>query len=138
MTATIDGAARGNPGPAAYGVVFEDAAGKVLAELSSRLGTTTNNVAEYRALLAALAYARSQGWRALRVRTDSELLAKQLQGDYRVRHPELKTLHGEAQHLLSGLSYFAVEAVPRKLTRRADKLANVALNTSPVSGGRRG
>ncbi|MFQ5741793.1 MAG: reverse transcriptase-like protein [Acidobacteriota bacterium] len=134
VVAIIDGAARGNPGPAAYGVVLEDSGGKVLAELSSRLGKATNNVAEYRALLAALAYARAQGCRALRVRTDSELLVRQLHGDYKVKSPGLKPLHEEALQLISTLDYFVVEAVPRKLTRRADKLANAALDKRPATG----
>ncbi|MBI2955847.1 MAG: reverse transcriptase-like protein [Acidobacteria bacterium] len=137
MLATIDGAARGNPGPAAYGVVFEDAAGRVRAQLAARIGKATNNVAEYRGLLAALAYARQQGWRALRVRTDSELLARQLNGDYRVRSADLKPLHAEARRLIAGFDYFAVEAVPRKLTRPADKLANAALDKRPVRSGQR-
>ena len=128
VTATIDGAARGNPGPAAYGVVFADAGGKVLTHLSGRLGRATNNVAEYRALLVALTYARTEGWRALRVRTDSELLAKQLQGDYKVKSADLKPLYDEAQRLISSFIYFAIEAVPRKRTRAADKLANAALD----------
>ncbi len=128
VTATIDGAARGNPGPAAYGVVFADAAGKPLTQLAGRLGRATNNVAEYRALLVALTYARTEGWRALRVRTDSELLAKQLLGDYKVKSADLKPLYDEAQRLISSFIYFAVEAVPRKRTRAADKLANAALN----------
>jgi ribonuclease HI len=128
MVATIDGAARGNPGPAAYGIVFEDAAGHVKAQLAGRLGKATNNVAEYRALLAALAYARQQGWQALKVRTDSELLARQVQGDYKVKSADLKPLHEEAQQLIAGFDYFVVEAVSRKVTRRADKLANAALD----------
>jgi len=128
LVATIDGAARGNPGPAAYGIVFEDAAGHVKAQLAGRLGKATNNVAEYRALLAALAYARQQGWRALKVRTDSELLARQVQGDYKVKSADLKPLHEEAQQLIAGFDYFGVEAVPRKLIRAADKLANAALD----------
>ena len=140
ITATIDGAARGNPGPAAYGVVFEDArpaaggaSGKVIARLGRRIGATTNNVAEYRALLAALTYAREQGWRALRVRTDSELLARQIQGDYKVKSPDLKPLHAEALRLAAALDYFAIESVPRKLTRAADRLANAALDGRPAS-----
>lgn len=137
MVATIDGAARGNPGPAAYGVVFQDAGGKVLAQLASRLGRATNNVAEYRALLAALTYARERHWRALRVRTDSELLARQLQGDYRVRSADLKPLHDQARLLIAALDYFSVEAVPRKLTRAADKLANAALDKRPAIGSQR-
>lgn len=136
ILATIDGAARGNPGPAAYGVLFEDARGNVLARLAGRVGRATNNVAEYRALLAALAYARAQGWRALRVRTDSELLARQLQGLYRVRSSELKPLHEEAWQLIPSLDYFAVEIVPRKLTRPADKLANAALDGPAAPGGK--
>lgn len=137
LVATIDGAARGNPGPAAYGIVFEDATGHVKAQLAGRLGKATNNVAEYRALLAALAYARQQGWRALKVRTDSELLARQVQGDYKVKSADLKPLHDEAQQLIAAFDYFGVEAVPRKLTRRADKLANAALDRRPVASDRR-
>lgn len=133
VTATIDGAARGNPGPAAYGVVFADAGGKVLTHLSGRLGRATNNVAEYRALLVALTYARTEGWRALRVRTDSELLAKQLLGDYKVKSADLKPLYDEAQRLIASFIYFAIEAVPRQRTRAADKLANAALDKRPSS-----
>jgi len=137
VTATIDGAARGNPGPAAYGVVFADAAGKPLTQLAGRLGRATNNVAEYRALLVALTYARTEGWRAVRVRTDSELLARQLQGHYKVKSADLKPLYEEARRLIASLDYFAVEAVPRKLTRAADKLANRALDRRPVAGAQR-
>ncbi len=142
ITATIDGAARGNPGPAAYGVVFEAArpaaggtSGKVIARLNGRLGATTNNVAEYRALLAALTYAREQGWRALRVRTDSELLARQIQGDYKVKSPDLKPLHAKASALITAFDSFAIESVPRSLTRAADRLANAALDHRPVRQG---
>jgi ribonuclease HI len=142
ITATIDGAARGNPGPAAYGVVFEaarpaagGASGKVIARLNGRLGATTNNVAEYRALLAALTYAREQGWASLRVRTDSELLARQIQGDYKVKSPDLKPLHAKASALITAFDYFAIESVPRSLTRAADRLANAALDHRPVRQG---
>jgi ribonuclease HI len=128
VVATIDGAARGNPGPAAYGVIFEDSRRKIVAQLSSRLGKATNNVAEYRALLAALAYALKQGWKAVKVHTDSELLARQVQGHYKVKSPDLRPLHEEAQQLISAFDYFVVEAVPRKRTRAADKLANAALD----------
>ncbi len=138
ITATIDGAARGNPGPAAYGVVFEDAREKIVARLNGRIGATTNNVAEYRALLAALTYAREQGWRALRVRTDSELLARQIQGDYKVKSPDLKPLHAKASALITAFDSFAIESVPRSLTRAADRLANAALDgrSVPSIGGR--
>ncbi|MFQ5816953.1 MAG: reverse transcriptase-like protein [Terriglobia bacterium] len=133
VLAIIDGAARGNPGPAAYGVVFKDTRGKVLARLNKSLGRATNNVAEYRALLAALAYARSQGWHHLKVLTDSELLARQLTGAYRVRSVDLKPLHAEAQREIAELASFAAEAVPRRLTREADRLANAALKQRPVT-----
>ncbi len=145
ITATIDGAARGNPGPAAYGVVFEaarpaagEASGKVIARLNGRIGATTNNVAEYRALLAALTYAREQGWRSLRVRTDSELLGRQIQGDSKVKSPDLKPLHAKASALITAFDYFAIESVPRSLTRAADRLANAALDgrSVPSIGGR--
>ncbi len=128
MVATIDGAARGNPGPAAYGVVFEDAKGKILAQLSAKLGKATNNVAEYRALLAALDFAHGQAWRSLKVRTDSELLANQVRGRFKVKNADLKLLHQQAHALISTFDYFSVDAVPRKFTRLADKLANAALD----------
>ncbi len=133
ITATIDGAARGNPGPAAYGVVFEDAKGKTLAQLSAKLGRATNNVAEYRALLAALDFAHGQGWRSLKVRTDSELLANQVRGRFKVKNADLKLLHQQAHALISTFDYFSVDAVPRKFTRLADKLANAALDGKRVS-----
>ena len=133
VVATIDGAARGNPGPASYGVVFEDRNGKVLAQLSARLGKATNNVAEYRALLAALAHAREQGWRALKVRTDSELLANQVRGRFKVKNPDLKLLHAEAHRLAGPFDFFSIEAVPRARTRAADKLANAALDGRPIT-----
>lgn len=134
VTATIDGAARGNPGPASYGIVFEDAKGQALAQINGRLGKATNNVAEYNALLAALKYAREQGWRGLRVRTDSELLANQVRGRFKVKNADLKLLHQQAHHLISGFNFFAIEAVPRKFTRAADKLANAALDGKRMPG----
>lgn len=137
VIALIDGAARGNPGPAAYGVVFKDGSGKVLARLNGRLGETTNNVAEYHALLAALSHARKRGWRRLKVQTDSELLARQLDGTYRVRSADLKPLHAEVQRLVAALDSFTLEAVPRRLTREADKLANAALDQRPATGTQR-
>jgi ribonuclease HI len=112
ITAIIDGAARGNPGPAAYGVVFQNTKRKVVGELSGHLGKATNNVAEYRALLAALDYALNQGWKALKVCTDSQLLARQVQGDYKVKSADLRPLHDQAQQLISAFDYFLVEAVP--------------------------
>jgi ribonuclease HI len=97
----IDGGARGNPGPAGYGVRFSRPDGTVAAELSRSIGTATNNVAEYRALLAALEYAKAEGYRHLLIHSDSELLVRQMLGQYRVKHPGLKPLHAEARRLLA-------------------------------------
>ena len=126
--ASIDGASRGNPGPASYAVVLRDASGKVILELSKHIGRETNNVAEYYALLAALDYAASHGIQALRIRSDSELLVRQMQGRYKVKSSDLKPLHERALRLARQLSYFALEHVPRERNRDADGLANLALD----------
>lgn len=132
--ANIDGASRGNPGPAAYAVVMRDPNGNVILELGKRLGHDTNNVAEYYALLAALDYAASSGIKALRVRSDSELLVRQMQGRYKVKSPDLKPLHERAVKLGRQLGYFTIEHVRRELNRDADALANAALDSgAPVS-----
>ena len=131
--ANIDGASRGNPGPASYAVVIRDPAGKIILELAKRLGRETNNVAEYYALLAALDYAVSHGISALRIRSDSELLVRQIQGRYKVKSAELKPLHERAIKLARQLSYFAIEHVRREQNRDADALANVALDSGSVS-----
>ena len=126
--ANIDGASRGNPGPASYAVVLRDPSGKVVLELAKNLGRETNNVAEYYALLAALDYAASHDIAALRIRSDSELLVRQMQGRYKVKSPDLKPLHERAKKLVRSLEYFVIEHVPRELNRDADGLANVALD----------
>jgi ribonuclease HI len=126
--ANIDGASRGNPGPAAYAVVLRDPAGKVVLELAKHIGRQTNNVAEYYALLAALDYAASHGIQALRIRSDSELLVRQMQGRYKVKSADLKPLHERALRLARQLAYFAIEHVPREQNRDADGLANLALD----------
>jgi ribonuclease HI len=131
--ANIDGASRGNPGPASYAVVIRDPEGKTTLELAKRLGRETNNVAEYYALLAALDYAAASGITALRVRSDSELLVRQMQGRYKVKSPELKPLHERAQKVSRQLAYFAIEHVRREQNRDADALANVALDSGPVN-----
>jgi len=130
--ANIDGASRGNPGPASYAVVIRDASGKIVLELAKRLGRETNNVAEYYALLAALDYAASHGITALRIRSDSELLVRQMQGRYKVKSPELKPMHERASKIARQLAYFAIEHVRREQNRDADALANVALDSGPV------
>jgi ribonuclease HI len=128
VTAHIDGGARGNPGPAGFGVVVRDAEGKVLAEISEFLGHRTNNVAEYSALLAALEFARDHGHPSLRVMSDSELLVKQMKGQYKVNSPDLRPLFEQARRLASGLKYFDIRHVFREQNRDADKLANLAMD----------
>jgi ribonuclease HI len=126
--ANIDGAARGNPGPASYAVVMRDPAGCVILELAKKLGRQTNNVAEYYALLAALDYATTHGITALRVRSDSELLVRHMQGRYKVKSADLKPLYERAQKLSRQLAYFVIEHVPREKNGDADALANQALD----------
>ena len=130
--ANIDGASRGNPGPASYGVVLRDPDGKIALELGKNIGRETNNVAEYFALLAALDYAATHNIAALRVRSDSELLVRQMQGRYKVKSPDLKPLHERATKLSRQLRYFAIEHVRRELNTGADALANVALDSAGV------
>ena len=126
--AQIDGASRGNPGPAAYAVIVKDASGKVVFQLGKKLGRQTNNVAEYYALLAALDYAAGHGIKALRIRSDSELLVRQVKGQYKVKSEDLKPLHERALKLSRQLEYFVIEHVMREMNRDADALANLALD----------
>src|SRR5579864_5925555 len=130
--ANIDGASRGNPGPASYALVLKDASGKVVFQLGKKIGRQTNNVAEYYALLAALDYAVGRGIKALRVRSDSELLVQQMRGRYKVKSADLKPLNERASKLARQLEYFAIEHVPRESNREADGLANVALDQAGV------
>jgi ribonuclease HI len=126
--ANIDGASRGNPGPASYAVVLRDPEGKIVLELAKNIGRETNNVAEYFALLAALDFATMHGIASLRIRSDSELLVRQMQGVYKVKSPDLKPLQERAAKLARQLQYFAIEHVRRELNKDADALANVALD----------
>jgi ribonuclease HI len=130
--ANIDGASRGNPGPASYAVVIRDPNGKTILELAKNIGRETNNVAEYYALLAALDYATSHNISSLRIRSDSELLVRQMQGRYKVKSADLKPLHERASKMAKMLGYFAIEHVRRELNRDADALANVALDQAGV------
>ena len=130
--ANIDGASRGNPGPASYAVVVRDPNGKIILELAKNIGRETNNVAEYFALLAALDYATTTEFAALRIRSDSELLVRQMQGRYKVKSPDLKPLYERASKMARQLGYFAIEHVRRELNRDADALANVALDQAGV------
>jgi ribonuclease HI len=128
LVAHIDGGARGNPGPAGYGVVIEDAAGRRVAELSKFLGHRTNNYAEYMGLLAALQYALEHGAKALEVISDSELLVKQINGQYKVRNPTLVELHRQAKTLIGKLDRLKIHHVLRGKNKEADALANRAMD----------
>lgn len=124
----IDGASRGNPGDAGFGVFVTDANGAPLASLYGYLGRATNNVAEYEALLHALRYARARGAPAVRVYSDSELVVKQMNGQYKVKHPDMQALHRRARELLAGFSDARISHVRREQNKDADRLANRALD----------
>jgi ribonuclease HI len=124
----VDGGARGNPGPAAIGVVVSDAEGTLLEQIGERIGVATNNVAEYRALLRGLERARALGASEVEVVGDSELVAKQLNGQYKVKHAGLKPLHAEAQRALAAFARWRVRTVPRAQNAAADALVNAALD----------
>ncbi len=128
VVAYIDGGSRGNPGPAGFGVRFERADGQLIEELRESVGIATNNVAEYRGLLAALTRAIERGERRLHVRSDSELLVKQMRGEYRVKNPGLQPLHAEARALVGRFDRVTFEHVPRSLNHHADRLANLAMD----------
>lgn len=135
-TANIDGAARGNPGPASYGVVVRDPAGTVVARLKKYIGLMTNNVAEYYGLIAALDYSQAHGIRALRIESDSELMVKQMRGQYKVKSADLKPLFERARKMSQGLASFAIAHVYRAQNREADTLANEALDETAPTGER--
>lgn len=122
-----DGASRGNPGPAAIGVVISDEHGNELEAFGEVIGHTTNNEAEYRALLRGLERAAAYG-NVVEIRTDSELLARQLSGAYRVRAPHLQALHAQVQRARQHFVRVSVVIIPREQNRRADALANAALD----------
>jgi ribonuclease HI len=124
----VDGGARGNPGPAAVGIVISTPDGVVVEEHSERIGQATNNVAEYRAVLAGLERARAHGASEVEVVGDSELVARQLTGAYRVKHAVLKPLHQQALALLRGFERWSVRTVPRAQNARADALVNEAID----------
>src|SRR5437867_814027 len=128
LRAWVDGGARGNPGPAGFGAHIEDTEGNVVREVNGFLGVTTNNVAEYEGLLAALRAARDLGARTLEVFADSELMVRQMNGQYRVRNERLRPLFNKAQSLAQNLSRFRISHVPRERNREADRLANEAMD----------
>jgi ribonuclease HI len=133
--ANIDGGSRGNPGPAAYGVVVRDARGEIVARLKKYIGQSTNNVAEYFGLIAALDYAENHGVRALHVRSDSELLVKQMRGQYKVRSEDLRPLFERAKKMSQGFEAFRIDHVYREQNSEADALANQAMDETSRSGG---
>lgn len=137
--ANVDGAARGNPGPAAYGVLIRDGRGEVVAKLKKYIGRMTNNVAEYYGLIAALDYAQSHGVKALRIESDSELMVKQMRGLYKVKSQDLRPLYERAAKMAKGFESFRIEHVYREQNREADALANEALDETagavPTAGG---
>jgi ribonuclease HI len=128
LVINVDGGARGNPGPAAIGVVVSDADGDVIDELAEPIGVTTNNVAEYRALLRGIEWARGLGADELEIVGDSELVARQVSGTYKVKHPAMKPLHEEAMAALRSFADWRIRTVPRSENARADELVNRALD----------
>jgi len=132
--ANIDGGSRGNPGPAGYGVRIERQDGSVV-ELKESLGLATNNVAEYNGLLAALRWALEHGISTFHVRSDSELLVKQMTGEYRVKNPGLQPLFEEARALVRQIGRVKFEHVRRELNREADRLANEAMDAAAAASG---
>ena len=128
LIAYTDGGARGNPGPAGFGVVIQDESGRKVAGLSQYLGHQTNNVAEYQGLIAALEYAVEHAPRALKVISDSELLVKQIRGEYKVKSPTLMELHQRAKKMIAQLDWFAIQHVLRGGNQEADRLANLAMD----------
>jgi ribonuclease HI len=128
LVAYIDGGARGNPGPAGFGVRVEQTDGTLVEEFSEAIGVATNNVAEYRGLLAALEWAKAHGHRDLHVRSDSLLLVQQMLGNYKVKHAGLQPLHAKARMLANEIGRVTFEHVGRAHNARADRLANAAMD----------
>jgi ribonuclease HI len=133
--AYVDGAARGNPGPASYAVIVLAPDGSTQFKIAKYIGRATNNVAEYYGLVSALDYAQSHGIARLAIRSDSELLVRQMQGRYKVKSAALRPLHERAQKMARALAYFEITHVPREQNSEADALANLALDTTGTVGG---
>ena len=127
MIIFTDGASQGNPGRAAIGVIIKDEQGKVITSISQSIGRTTNNQAEYKAVITALEETIKAGARQVEVRSDSELIVRQINGRYRVKNAALKPLHQKVMELLSHLESFTFSHIPREQNMEADRLANLAL-----------
>jgi ribonuclease HI len=134
IKANIDGGARGNPGPSAYGVIMRNAKGEIIAELSDYLGIQTNNYAEYSGLLAALEFAVREKHPSLKVLSDSELLVRQMQGRYKVKSPGLIDLYDRARALVRKLEHFSIDHVLRQYNKDADALVNQVLDSRKMGG----
>jgi ribonuclease HI len=128
LTINVDGGARGNPGPAAIGVVVRDDSGAVLEELGERIGEATNNVAEYKALLRGIELAAEQGGTELELIGDSELVVRQVEGRYKVKNAGIKPLHAEVKKALGGFDSWSIRHVRRAENAEADRLVNAALD----------
>jgi ribonuclease HI len=124
----VDGGARGNPGPAAVGVVVSEPDGEVVTNFGAKIGEASNNVAEYRALLRGLELAAELGAREVHIVNDSELVARQVSGVYKVKHPAMQELHRQALDALAGFDGWSIESVPRSENAEADRLVNEALD----------
>jgi len=133
IVAYIDGGARGNPGPAGYGVRIEQPDGTLIEEFCESIGTATNNVAEYRGLIAALEWAKQRGLKRLHVRSDSLLLVQQMLGHFKVKHPGLQPLYAKAHLLAHEIGRVAFEHVGRAKNADADRLANAAMDDAAGS-----
>jgi len=130
VIAYIDGGARGNPGPAGYGVRIEQPDGTLIEEFSEAIGIATNNVAEYRGLVAALEWAKARGYTKVHVRSDSLLLVQQMLGRFKVKHPGLQPLHASARLLAHEIGRVTFEHVGRAHNANADRLANAAMDAA--------
>lgn len=128
LTVNVDGGARGNPGPAAIGAVLSDGSGEVIAERSETIGRATNNVAEYRALLAGIELAAANGATELEIRGDSELVVRQVEGRYKVKDATMRELHAEVKWALEGFERWSISHVRREQNAEADRLVNQALD----------
>jgi ribonuclease HI len=137
VVAYIDGGARGNPGPAGYGVRIEAADGTLVDELHGGLGIATNNVAEYNGLLAALQWAVDHQERRVQIRADSELLVKQMRGEYKVKNAGLQPLHARARLLVGQLDHVKFDHVRREFNKEADRLSNLGMDAAERELGKR-
>jgi ribonuclease HI len=128
LTVNFDGGSRGNPGPAAIGVVVSDADGEVVAAVGEKIGTATNNVAEYRALLRGIELAAEHGATEVEIIGDSQLIVRQVDGRYKVKHADMKELHGRAKEALAGFDAWTISEVRRGHNAEADRLVNEAFD----------